>query len=177
MERKQTTFENSNIDNNIIDIDLGQTSKKRFRINGDDSRILELNTSDIGILSRLNAIYPKLVDLSREAVEKLPDSVSSDEDSEDSEAIELENIKIASEVLHEIDTKMRSYVDELFDSNVSEVCVPEGTMYDPFCGKYRFEHIIETLAALYETNLTNEFKKMRTNVEKHTSKYTKKYHK
>ena len=44
----------------IQDIDLSAIKKKRFRINGDSSKILELNTSDLSISSRLSAAYERL---------------------------------------------------------------------------------------------------------------------
>lgn len=145
--------------NNIIDIDLSVTRKKRFRIDGDDSRILELNTSDMNILLRLDEVEEKL--------NKLADSVTFD--SNDDEHAE-ENVK----KLLSTDKEMRELMDYLFDSNVSDICAPSGSMYDPFNGKYRFEHIIETLFTLYEDNIAAEYKKMSKNVQKHTAKYTKK---
>lgn len=145
--------------NNIIDIDLSVTRKKRFRIDGDDSRILELNTSDMNILLRLDEVEERL--------NKLADSVTFD--SNDDEHAE-ENVK----KLLSTDKEMRELMDYLFDSNVSDICAPSGSMYDPFNGKYRFEHIIETLFTLYEDNIAAEYKKMSKNVQKHTAKYTKK---
>ena len=43
-----------------IDIDLSVTRRKVFRINGDNSKLIYLNTSDLGIFSRLNEEYPEL---------------------------------------------------------------------------------------------------------------------
>lgn len=145
---------------NVVDIDLSVTRKKRFRIDGDDSRILELNTSDMNILLRLDEVEARL--------QSLADSVTFDaEDTENAEA----NVK----KLLNTDKEMRDLMDYLFDSKVSEICAPSGTMYDPFNGKYRFEHIIETLFALYEDNIEAEYKKMNKNVQKHTAKYTGKH--
>ena len=77
-----------------------------------------------------------------------------------------------SEALHDADTKMRSLLDYIFDSNVSELCAPHGSMFDPVNGKLRFEHIIDTLAPLYETDISTEMSKVTANVSKHTAKYT-----
>ncbi len=153
-----------NTNDNVIDISLKQTAKKRFRIDGDDDRILELNTSDMSIINRLNTIYPKLQQLATDAATKL--DVGEEEDTQKA-------LDASAKALTEIDTDMRNLIDELFDSNVSEVCCVSGSMYDPFNGKFRFEHIIETLSGLYETNLKNEFNKMSKNVKKHTDKYIK----
>lgn len=136
----------------FIDIDLSATRKKRFRVDKDNDRILELNTSDMMIISRLKEVYPKLQELAL--------NVGGD--------LELEEM---GDKLVEIDKEMRKYLDYIFDSNVSEVCAPDGSLYDLFDGSYRFEYIVNTLGALYESNLDGEIKKMEARVKKHTDKY------
>ena len=148
-----------NIDNNVIDIDLSVTRKKRFRIDNDDSRILELNTSDMTILNRLDEAERRLKELA---------------DYANFEVSNGEEAKNAVEELLNTDKKMRDIIDYLFDSPVSDVCAPNGSMYDPFNGKYRFEHIMEVLFTQYEKNINEEIKKMRKHMQKHTDKYTKK---
>lgn len=145
----------------VQDIDLSITRKKRFRIDGDNNRILELNTVDMGIIKRLEELTPKLEALQSKAVMEQVD------DSDD-------DFSKVAEVLKTIDTEMREIMDELFDANVSEVCAPDGSMFDPFNGKFRFEHIIDRLMPLYEKGITDEYKKMSKRVNKHTDKYTKK---
>ena len=150
-------------DEELLDIDLLATRKKRFRINGDSNRILELNTSDMNVVSRLNKIYPKLHKLNTKAINIKFDNEGNEEQQLEQVATQLE----------EIDTEMRSLLDELFDTNVSEVAAPDGSMYDPFLGKFRYEHIIEALLKLYDENFTSEFEMMRKRVETKTSKYIK----
>lgn len=145
--------------NNIIDIDLSVTRKKRFRIDGDDSRIIELNTSDMTILNRL--------DESERRLKALAESANVDLTGED----ETDGAVVTR--LLATDKEMRNIIDYLFDSPIADICAPDGSMYDPFNGKYRFEHILETLFTLYEQNISDEIKKMRKNVRKHTDKYTK----
>ena len=152
--------------NNIIDIDLSAARKKKYRIDGDNNRILELNTSDMSIIERLEPAYKKLNKLMSDAVNLL----GTQEESDDT----MQDINKVSEALKTIDEKMRNLLDELFDSNVSEVCAPYGTMYDPFNGEFRFEHIIKVLLELYESNFVDEFAKMMKRMDKHTAKYTKK---
>ena len=149
------------VNNNIVDIDLSITRKKRFRIDGDDNRIIELNTSDMTILNRLDEADKQLRELADKATFGM------------SETGEDDNADVVKELLA-TDKQMRDIIDYLFDAPVSDVCAPDGSMYDPFNGRYRFEHIMETLFALYEQNISEEIKKMRRNVQKHTDKYTKK---
>lgn len=146
------------------DIDLSATRKKRFRIDGDNNRYLELNTSDMNIVTRLDNLYPKLEKLSQEASIKQLDKQEADSE---------KALSKISQALIKIDFQMRQILDEIFDSNVSEMCAPSGSMFDPFNGEFRFEHIIDVLTKLYENNLNTEFKKMAAKIKKRTAKYTK----
>lgn len=148
--------------NNVIDLDLTQFRRKRIRIDGDDNRILELNTSDLNVIVRLQEVYSKLTEL---AVTAGIDKLSTDTDEGMDELVTK---------LKEIDAKMREYIDYVFNSNVSEMCAADGSMYDPFNGQFRFELIIDKLFSLYDDNFSQEFKKMQKNVQKHTSKYVRK---
>lgn len=157
------TEEKTKVADNVVDIDLSPIKKQSFRINGDNDKMLELNTSDMNIVVRLNKIYPKLQKLADEAVELSKTDMDNTEEGLNKFATKLE----------EIDVKMSNLVDELFDANVSAVCKDGGSMYDPFNGTFRFEHIINTLANLYTNNFSKEFSKMKQRVNKHTSKYIK----
>ena len=140
--------------NNIVDIDLSVTKKKQFRIDKDDTRVIELNTSDMNILSRLYDCYPKLDELGVKAVK-----ISSD------------NPEETVATLKEIDKEMRDLLNFVFDSDIADVCAPDGSMFDMFLGEFRFEHILDTLLTLYENNINKEYKLMAKNIKKHTDKY------
>ena len=146
----------------IQDIKLNFNSKKKFRIDNDSSRILEIDTSDLSVLSRLNEYYPKLKELEEEVL-KLSEDFSVD----DEEAA----IK-AGKSLAKVDKQMRSYIDKIFDANVSDTCAPSGSMYDPINGQLRYEHIISLISGLYEKNLASETRKIKARIAKHTDKYT-----
>ena len=150
------------LNNNIIDIDLSALRKKRIRIDGDDNRIVEINLSDMGVMSRLQDAYDKLVSLANKYNLK-EEEAGTDEETDTDETLKLLNI---------LDTEMRELVDFIFQANISEVCANDGTMADPINGQFRFEYIIEKFLALYDANFTTEFKKMSKNVKKHTNKYT-----
>lgn len=160
----------NNAADDIQDIDLTVTRKKRFRINGDNNKILELNTSDLGISSRLSTAYERLtkyIDEVSKIVSALPD---------EGEEVTDSDRRLLDEQLDAVDKKMRQELDFIFDAPVSDICADGGAMYDPFEGAFRFEHIIEALLKLYENNLVSEFSKMKRRVNNRTSKYTKKYH-
>lgn len=152
----------------IQDIDLSATKKKRFRINGDNAKILELNTSDLNIATRLSKSYEKLTNYMDEVGVALQDVTDDELTEEQQKAVEEQLVKI--------DNKMKEEMDYIFDAPVSKVCCDGGSMYDPFEGMFRFEHIIDALTKLYENNLNAEFSKMKRRVSAKTAKYTQKYH-
>jgi hypothetical protein len=61
----------------------------------------------------------------------------------------------------------------MFDAPVSAAAAPSGSMYDPFNGSFRYEHIITAVMKQYEDNLQSEFSKMEKQLKKHTDKYTR----
>ena len=77
-------------------------------------------------------------------------------------------------VLKDIDSKMRELLNELFDSDIADKVSPDGSLYDPFNGKFRFEYIIDTLAGLYDNNFKQENELIQKRLRKHTGKYTRK---
>lgn len=154
----------------VIDIDLSPIKKSKIRINGDQNTIIELNLSDTRIIERLSTAYKNLQDLEKEVAE-----LSSNVNVDVEDGNEEDFTKAADELaksLAELDRKMRDEVDYLFDSKVSDICVPDGTMYDPHDGQFTFEYIIEQLSHLYTNNFNEEFEKMKKRVNKHTAKYT-----
>jgi len=153
----------------IIDIDLSEVRKKRFRIDGNSNRILELNTSDMGIITRLSSGYKRLDKLAEKAT-KLQNEIPELSDSEE----DMTQLEKLADAISSIDTEMRAIMDEIFDSNVSEICAPQGTMFDFFGGQLRFEYILNKLVKLYGDNIANEFKLAKKKMSKYTNKYTKK---
>ena len=153
------------IDDDIIDIDLSATARRKFRINGDNNRLVELNPSDLSIITRIDT-----------ADKKLKACIASLQEMADAPSESDEDIKALGAKFSKVDDEMRKLVDYIFQSNVSDVCVPkgQGSMYDPFNGKYRYEHIIEALLNFYQGNIQAEYKKLRATVANKTSKYTKK---
>lgn len=158
-----------NTTTDIIDIDLSAIRKKRFRIDGDDNRIIELNTSDLSILPRLKETYPKLMELNK----RVSEMSESTPESDDTDGVEDSRFDNVIDTLTKVDKSMRELIDYIFDSNVSEVCAPSGSMYDPINGQCRFEHIISCLTNLYETDMSAELDKLSQRTDKYTSKYTK----
>lgn len=153
-----------NTTNDVIDLDISVTKKKRFRFDKDDSRLVDINIADMGAISRLSETYPKLLELL--------DEVKGVSATESADAVS--DMEIIGNTLNSVDMKMREALDYIFNAPVSAVAAPDGTMYDIFEGQFRFEYILELLIGYYETNMSEEFKKMQAKVKAHTDKYTKK---
>ena len=158
------------VNNNIIDLDLSVTQKKKFRFDKDDTRIVEVNTSDMNIMQRVSEAYPKLQELQIKA-SKLTEGI--DMENDESEAAVFDGITTIAERLSTVDTEMRELVDYMFDAPVSAAAAPNGSMYDPFNGSFRYEHIITLVMKQFEDNLQSEFGKMERQLKSHTNKYTR----
>ena len=143
-------------------IDLKVLQKKKFTINGDENTILELNPSDMNVLVRLQENYPHITDF-----------IAEFKDIEIKEDNTEEDIAQAAEKLKFIDSKMRTTIDTIFDTNVCEVCCPTLSLFTLIGGKFAYEYIIDAISALYEDELQKEFKKVEARIKKHTDKYTK----
>ena len=155
--------------NDVVDIDLTITEKKKFRINGDPQKMLELNTSDMTITSRLADAYYKLDKLTTNAQSMAGIDVEPNATEED----QLKAVAEFGKQLSAIDQEMRTIIDELFDAPVSKICAPTGSMFDVFGGQFRYEHIIDKLSALYTNNLNEEFRRMKLKIHSKTQKYIK----
>ena len=160
----------NNINNDIIDLDLSITQKKKFRFGNDDNRIVEVNTSDMNLMQRVNTAYPKLQDLQTKA-SKLTEGL--DVDDNETEHGALGNLATMAERLSAVDAEMRELLDYMFNAPISAAAAPDGSMYDPFGGSFRYEHIIAVMMSQYEKNLQSEFSKMEKQLKKHTEKYTR----
>ena len=149
----------------IIDIQLSNP-KRKYRINGDNNSIIELNPSDLGIVTRMKEVYKQLDSYAQKAGSLLAETTDETEE---------ESLDRLTENLSELDKSMRDMVDYLFDSPVSAVVAKDQKMYNLYNGQFWFEHVIEVLSGLYENNFNQEFNKLSARVKKHTDKYTRKH--
>ena len=62
----------------VVDISLSAINKKKIRIDGDDNRILELNTSDLGIFGRLKKSEDDITQLTKDAMLNWPEDSDGD---------------------------------------------------------------------------------------------------
>lgn len=146
------------MDNNITNLSLG-FRKKRFTIDGDENRVLEIDTTDMGTIGRFEKCAPQIDELSKNY------ATLGETFAEGADAYLTK--------LGELDQQMRNVIDEIFGTNVCEVCVPSGTVFDPVNGQFKYELVIGALIQLYENEMSAELKKVSDRVKKHTEKYAK----
>ena len=148
----------------IIDIDLAVAKRKKFRLNGDNNLIIELNIADMGIVSRISEATPKLAKLQEKAI-KIGEKSAEENEGDATKAIEA-----FGKDLKEIDKEMRDIIDFVFDADISAKCAKDGTMYDLIDGQFRYDYIIEKFMNLYADNIQKEYKAVRNRVNKYAKK-------
>lgn len=138
---------------NITNISLG-LSKRSYTIDGDETKVIYLDPSDMGILPRIKQY------------------------STDAEAIlgKLKDITEAEllDKMNEVDKELRGAVNALFDYDVCSVCVPTGTLLDAVNGQFKFEIIVDGISKVYADNITKEMQAVTKKMSEHTKKYTSK---
>lgn len=150
----------------LLNINLEKSRRKRFTIDGDENRILELNPSDLGIFARIDNFDKVVTAAIREFGEK---QVDSDDDNFD--------VTKLGEAFTALDKLIREQLDILYDTNFSEVTTPHGTMVDPIEGEFRFQYLNDVFAELYQDQITQELKERNDKIREHTKKYVDKVNK
>ena len=161
-KKAQPKVEIKEADDGIVDINIESIKRKKFRLNGDPNKVIELNMSDLGLYTRLEKGYAKLQEIATEVSDVEFDPMNDS----------IEELDKAMAVLDTLNVAMKEQIDYIFDYPVADKACDGGTMYDPCGGTLRYEHILEVLLGLYENNIIKEFKTMKTNMSKHTAKYT-----
>lgn len=152
--------------NGVINLDMRDAARTKIWVNGDCRKIIELNLTDMGIITRFSDTYPKLLALQDEISQMIEDGKPEDMDS-------MDDITKFAEQFKSIDKKMREYVDYIFDYKVSDVCSDGGSMYDLVAGGWwRFEYIIDKIGKLYNQKFGDEMKKNDKRMRMHTDRYT-----
>lgn len=146
-------------------------TKEEFFIDGDENRVIKLDTHDINLVNRLTDAIPKMQALDKRwsALTEAANVLQETEDIEDT----LEDVNKFSETLKGIEKEIRTILDETFDSpGMSDTILGDSSAFSPVNGKFKYEQIIDVLVGLYESDIKKEADKFnRTKVKKKTAKY------
>ena len=147
----------------LENLNLGVNTKKRFTIDGDEIRILEIDVQDMSIMSRIKPAMERInkVKSHWENLQDIdPDNISDEE---------MDKLQSA---LESSEKEMRDAIDYLFNTNVCEVCLGDTSAFTPVNGKLKYDIIITTLSGLYEKTIKAEMGKFDVGkVNKRVTKY------
>ena len=159
-------------------ISLNITTRQKFTIDNDKSRVIELDTHDLALVNRLSESVKRMDALKEdwEKLEKLANASNEVELSDDVDDVDdtlLKEIADFSDQFAVIEAKMRDIVDYIFDCpGLCQTVVGNASIFSPVNGAYKFEQIIDVLTGLYEDSIEKEAKKInKRKVETKTSKY------
>ena len=129
---------------------------KRLAINGDESRVIVINPSDIGIISRYNEVVPKL------------DEIIGKYDN-----IKNPTLEKAAEIISELDTEARKIIDYIIGSPVSETVFGTANCLSSAGGQTIFENFLAAYMEYMTPAINDEFEKSKKRVEKYTKQVKK----
>ncbi len=121
---------------------------KEYTINNDTSRVIRINPSDIGIIKRLQA--------AQERIDNLKEVYS--------------NVESTVEALAECDKELKSIIDDVFGSPVSDVVFGSANCLSPAGGACLYENFLNAVLPEIEKNVKAEQKASEERIRKYTDK-------
>ena len=148
-------------------LDLGWNekaqTKKKYAIDGEKNRILEIDLQDISITSRIKPAMEKTerVQSNWDGLRDLdPDNLTEDE------AAQLEA------AYEKAEAEMREAIDYLFNANVSEVMLKDTSAFTPVNGRLKYDILVSALSEKYGDTIKREMGKFNVGkVNKRVQKY------
>ena len=153
-------------------INLNLSTKKKFTLDGDPDRVIELDISDINIIDRATIAFRNIEKLQADW-EALP--VPGDIEGEDDNLAErFSEIEDFSEKFSEIENKLKQEINFMFDSDISDTIFGTSSPFSIINGKFKFQHTVDVLMSLYENQIQSDIKKInRPKVVNKTQRYIK----
>lgn len=128
------------------------TTKKKYAINGDENNVIEVDVSDLNLIKRFEKATPKIEELE----DKFKDI--------DSPTVEQ---------LEEADHKLRTILNEVFESDVCTPAFGNVNCLSPVAnGKFLFEAFVEALMPMIKQDIKATAQASKIHLEEKTSKYT-----
>lgn len=126
---------------------------KEYQIGDDENAVIRINTTDVGILARLN-----------EAVKNIEQIQKKYENAENTDAIQL---------ITECDKDIREQINYIFGSDVCTVAFGEINCLSLVGGKPIFENFLEVLIPVMQADFESAQKNSNKKVGKYTSQVKK----
>lgn len=119
---------------------------KTFSINNDDSKTITINTSDVGIVDRLNKVQGELEQLQSK--------------------IAKTNNNIA--VISEVDNEIKAKIDYIFGAEISKTVFGSACCLSLANGKPIFENFLNAIIPIIKEDTEKEIEKMNADIEKYS---------
>lgn len=116
---------------------------KRLAINGDENRVIVVNPTDVGIVTRYREKLPEIEKLS-------PDTADSEE------------------IADVLDKKVREFVDYIIGSPVSEIVFGKTNCLSMAGGQTVFENFLTAYMEYMKPEIKAEYERSKKRVEKYT---------
>ena len=129
---------------------------KEYQIGDDENAVIRINTTDVGILARLNEAVKN--------IEQIQKKYENAEKAESTDAIQL---------ITECDKDIREQINYIFDSDVCTVAFGEVNCLSLVGGKPIFENFLEVLIPVMQADFESAQKISDEKVGKYTSQVKK----
>lgn len=160
----------------IQNINLNINTRKKFSVDGNPNKIIELDINDINIAKRYADSIERMKSLS-----KIYDEMKATMNDLNAETVANEDTALTainkfSEQMGALETEMRDIIDFIFDSPISDTILENTSAFSPVQGKYvKYEQILEVLSNLYTKSIKADMDKInKRNISKYTTRYVKK---
>lgn len=157
-------------------IDLGfSTTKKRFSVGGDTSKIIEFDPSDIGVANRLSKSMSKFKELDTQWQQLNESATKLSEDNTDDLNTTIDDTREFSEKFDKLENEIKDIINYVFDGDVADKLLGNSSAFSPVNGFFKYEHIITAMLNCYEQTIKDEAPKFNCRkVNTYTHKYIKK---
>ena len=144
----------------IKNLKIGAPKRKQFMVDGDATKVIELDTGDTGIVARWSSVKKWFEEVKNKLEAMQPDEENTQE-----------SVDKFGEEFAALSAEVRDHLNELFDSDVCTPIVGNGSMLRTVNGEPLFMITLEALIPLYEADIKVEMEKSQKKIEKHTGKY------
>lgn len=132
---------------------------KSFSINGDENRIIRFNPSDFGIIERVKTAYDEI-----ENATNIENDIELKTDGSPREAIGK-----AAEIVKQISDTIKSQIDYIFNSNVSEVVFGNQSPLSIVKGIPLYERFLDSVVPVIQSEVKKEMEASKKRVAKYVS--------
>lgn len=149
----------------------------KYPVELDNGNTLYMNPYDIGIISRYKAFADRIKEITsnQQALgDKLKalDGAQDDSGGENQLDARISALDEIGATIADLNRQLGEVLDEIFQTNVAEVCCGGGTLFDPTPGGgCRFETILSGLMAVCTQAIGQSARKSRARLEKGRGKY------